>query len=78
MSENTSQIKSEKWEPSLKRYSACSAFSRLSYRLYTQAGFLFEICTLSDSENQNNYYNLARSLAGSGNQRSRLMHFLQQ
>jgi hypothetical protein len=35
-------------------------------RLYTQAAFLFEICTLSDSENQNNYYNLARSLAGSG------------
>jgi fructoselysine-6-P-deglycase FrlB-like protein len=31
-----------------------------------QAAFLFEICTLSDSENQNNYYNLARSLAGSG------------
>ncbi|MGC1390878.1 MAG: hypothetical protein WA816_07550 [Bacteroidales bacterium] len=36
-------------------------------RLYAQAAFLFEICTLSDSENQNNYYNLARSLAGSGN-----------
>jgi hypothetical protein len=35
-------------------------------RLYAQASFLFEICTLSDSENQNNYYNLARSLAGSG------------
>jgi hypothetical protein len=35
-------------------------------RLYAQAAFLFEICTLSDSENQNNYYNLARSLAGSG------------
>jgi pimeloyl-ACP methyl ester carboxylesterase len=35
-------------------------------RLYSQAAFLFEICTLSDSENQNNYYNLARSLAGSG------------
>jgi len=35
-------------------------------RLYAQATFLFEICTLSDSENQNNYYNLARSLAGSG------------
>jgi hypothetical protein len=35
-------------------------------RLYKQAAFLFEICTLSDSENQNNYYNLARSLAGSG------------
>jgi predicted esterase len=35
-------------------------------RYYIQAAFLFEICTLSDSENQNNYYNLARSLAGSG------------
>ena len=35
-------------------------------RYYAQAAFLFEICTLSDSENQNNYYNLARSLAGSG------------
>jgi predicted esterase len=35
-------------------------------RFCTQAAFLFEICTLSDSENQNNYYNLARSLAGSG------------
>jgi predicted esterase len=34
--------------------------------LYSHAAFLFEICTLSDSENQNNYYNLARSLAGSG------------
>jgi predicted Zn-dependent protease len=35
-------------------------------RLYAQAAFLFEICTLSDNENQNNYYNLARSLARSG------------
>jgi predicted esterase len=35
-------------------------------RLYAQAAFLFEICTLSDSENPNNYYNLARSLALSG------------
>jgi hypothetical protein len=35
-------------------------------RLYAQAAFLFEICTLSDSENQNNYYNLSRSLAGVG------------
>jgi pimeloyl-ACP methyl ester carboxylesterase len=35
-------------------------------RLYAQAAFLFEICTLSDSENQNNYYNLSRSLAVSG------------
>jgi pimeloyl-ACP methyl ester carboxylesterase len=35
-------------------------------RLYAQAAFLFEICTLSDDENQANYYNLARSLAGTG------------
>ncbi|MGD0341410.1 MAG: hypothetical protein ABSA76_06870 [Bacteroidales bacterium] len=35
-------------------------------RLYAQAAFLFKVCTLSDSENQNNYYNLARSLAGFG------------
>jgi hypothetical protein len=35
-------------------------------RFYAQAAFLFDICTMSDSENQNNYYNLARSLAGSG------------
>jgi hypothetical protein len=46
----------------------CSEQGTSNYRnrLYTQAAFLFEICTLSDSENQNNYYNLARSLAGSG------------
>jgi pimeloyl-ACP methyl ester carboxylesterase len=35
-------------------------------RFYAQAASLFEICTLSDSENPNNSYNLARSLAGSG------------
>jgi dienelactone hydrolase len=35
-------------------------------RFYAPAAFLFEICTLSNSENQNNYYNLARALAGSG------------
>jgi hypothetical protein len=35
-------------------------------RLYTKAAFLFKICTFSDSENQYNYYNLARALAGSG------------
>lgn len=35
-------------------------------KLYEPASFLFKICTLSDSENLNNYYNLARSLAGSG------------
>ena len=32
---------------------------------YSQSAFLFEICTFSDSENPNNYYNLARSLAAS-------------
>jgi predicted esterase len=37
-----------------------------SNRFYSQAAFLFGICTLSDSENQNNYFNLARALAGSG------------
>jgi dienelactone hydrolase len=46
----------------------CSEEGTSYYRnkLYAQAVFLFEICTLSDSENQNNYYNLARSLAGAG------------
>jgi hypothetical protein len=46
----------------------CSQQGTNYYRnkLYTQAAFMFEICTYSDSENQNNYYNLARSLAGSG------------
>ena len=33
------------------------------------SGFLFEICTLSDNENMNNYYNLARSLSGSNKKR---------
>jgi hypothetical protein len=49
----------------------CSEQGTSFYRnkLYAQAAFLFEICTLSDSENQNNYYNLARSLAGSGKSR---------
>ena len=46
----------------------CSEQGTSYYRnkLYPQAAFMFEICTLSDSENMNNYYNLARSLAGSG------------
>jgi predicted esterase len=30
---------------------------------YDLSGFLFKVCTLSDSENKNNYYNLARALA---------------
>lgn len=34
-------------------------------RFYSQSVFLFRICTLSDSENPANYYNLARSLAAS-------------
>jgi hypothetical protein len=33
---------------------------------FAQAAFLFKICTMSDSENQNNYYNLARALSQSG------------
>ncbi|MGA1978741.1 MAG: hypothetical protein ABSG89_12935 [Bacteroidales bacterium] len=41
-------------------------------RLYAKAAFLFKICTLSDSENQNNYYNFSRSLAGSGKSRESL------
>jgi predicted esterase len=36
-------------------------------KYYSQAASLFEICTLSDSENPNNYYNLAKSLAQAGN-----------
>jgi len=32
---------------------------------YDFSVFLFKVCTLSDSENKNNYYNLARSLSGS-------------
>lgn len=35
-------------------------------RNYDLSAFLFGICTLSDSENPANYYNLARSLAPSG------------
>jgi predicted Zn-dependent protease len=33
---------------------------------YVQAALMYEICTMSDSENPNNYFNLARSLAQSG------------
>jgi pimeloyl-ACP methyl ester carboxylesterase len=46
----------------------CYEQGALYYRnnLFAKAAFLFEICTISDSENQNNYYNLARSLAGQG------------
>jgi hypothetical protein len=35
-------------------------------RFFSQAAFLFAICTKSDSGNQSNYYNLARALAGQG------------
>jgi predicted Zn-dependent protease len=46
----------------------CSEQGTSIYRnkYYSQAAFLFEICTLSDNENPNNYYNLAKSLAQSG------------
>jgi tetratricopeptide (TPR) repeat protein len=46
----------------------CSEQATAYYRnrLYEQAAFLFGICTISDSENKNNYYNLARALAGAG------------
>jgi hypothetical protein len=49
----------------------CSEQGTSYYRnkVYKQAAFLFEICTLSDSENPNNYFNLARSLAGEGKSR---------
>jgi hypothetical protein len=36
---------------------------------YILSSFLFEICTLSDSENFNNYYNLSRSYSASNNKR---------
>jgi predicted esterase len=44
----------------------CSEQGTAYYRQkkYDLSGFLFEVCTLSDSENKNNYYNLARSLSG--------------
>ena len=38
-------------------------------RKWEVSGFLFEVCTWSDSENMNNYYNLARSLSGSNKKR---------
>jgi hypothetical protein len=46
----------------------CSEQGTASYRNghFAQAAFLFKICTMSDSENQNNYYNLARALSLSG------------
>jgi tetratricopeptide (TPR) repeat protein len=49
----------------------CSEQGSAFYRQeqYDLAGFLFELCTLSDSENMYNYYNLARSLSGSKRKR---------
>jgi tetratricopeptide (TPR) repeat protein len=46
----------------------CSEQGTALYRqnYFPQASLLFKICTMSDSENPNNYYNLARSLARSG------------
>jgi tetratricopeptide (TPR) repeat protein len=38
-------------------------------KIYPEAASLFEICTISDSGNPNNYYNLAKSLAQSGKSR---------
>ena len=45
----------------------CSEQGTALYRqdYFPQAALLFKICTMSDSENPNNYYNLARSLARS-------------
>ena len=36
------------------------------------SGFFFEVCTLSDSENMNNYFNYAKSLAGQKRKREAL------
>ena len=46
----------------------CSMQGTSLYRsgYFAQAAFLFEICTWSDSENPENYYNLARSFAMDG------------
>jgi hypothetical protein len=46
----------------------CSEQGTNYYRnsFFAQAAIFFEVCTMSDSENQSNYYNLARSLAGAG------------
>lgn len=46
----------------------CSEQGIRYYRnsFFIRAAIFFEVCTLSDSENPNNYYNLARSLAGDG------------
>jgi pimeloyl-ACP methyl ester carboxylesterase len=40
------------------------AYYRSMY--YEQAAIFYEICTISDSENQNTYFSLARSLAAAG------------
>ena len=41
-------------------------------RHFDQAAVLFEVCTLSDSENPNNYYNLAKARAGTGKKKETL------
>ena len=49
----------------------CSEQGTAFYRRkqYDLSVFFFELCTRSDSENMNNYYNLARSLSGSNKKR---------
>jgi hypothetical protein len=46
----------------------CSEQGTSFYRkkAYSQSSVLFHICTISDSENSLNYYNLSRSLAANG------------
>jgi hypothetical protein len=46
----------------------CSEQGTSFYRnkAYLQASIMFQICTMSDSENPQNYYNLSRSLAANG------------
>lgn len=52
----------------------CSEQGSSFYRnkMYSQAAFLFRICTNTDSENKLNYYNLSRSLAGDGKSKKSL------
>jgi hypothetical protein len=46
----------------------CSGQGTAFYRnkAYFQASVMFQICTISDSENPQNYFNLSRSLAANG------------
>jgi dienelactone hydrolase len=52
----------------------CSEQGTSFYRnkLYGHAALMFEICTSSDSENSNNYYNLSKSLAAAGKSKEAL------